>query len=78
MALPAQSSTPLAASPLLVASLCMTVIPALPHHCVHSLIGCPVITTEGHDPKPGNQGLQKQFHLAPLLAPMQGETTSPS
>ena len=78
MALPDQALRSSGSAPLLVASPCMTVTPALPHHCVHSLIGCPVITTEGHDPKRGTQGLQKWFHLAPLLARMQGETTSPS
>ena len=75
---PIRPSTALAASRLLVASPCMTVTPALPRLCVHSLRGCPMTTTEGHDPKPGTQGLQKWFSRALLPARMQGETASPS
>lgn len=75
---PIRPSTALAASRLLVASPCMTVTPALPRLCVHSLRGCPMTTTEGHDPKPGTRGLQKWFSRALLPARMQGETASPS
>lgn len=40
----------------------MTVTPAL-HHCVHSLIGCPVITTKGMTPNVAPKASRNGFTL---------------